>query len=117
MGLDRVPGTLLCAQVTPASEEGPASTEQAPTHPPRYMIIVSRDQPDLWRHLRHMLTGMDGVEVILDRRHGGRWQWSQSREYQERGADRRRPSNPSTGFSRRSFVIVDPTGSLTTPAA
>jgi len=118
MASDRVSGTPLSTQVTPAPGGSPASTGQHQAHRPRYLIIVSRDQPDLWRHLQQLLTAVDGFEVVLDRRHGGRWQWSQSLEYQERGADRRRPPNPETGFSQRSFVIVDPTGSnVTRPAA
>jgi hypothetical protein len=114
MARDHVTGTPLSTQAGPAPTDNPASTGQPQTHRPRYLIIVSRDQPDLWRHLRQLLTGVDGVDVVLDRRHGGRWQWSQSLEYQERGADRRRPSNPEMGFSQRSFVIVDPAGSHVT---
>lgn len=75
---------------------------------PRYLIVVSREQPDLWRHLRQLFTGIDGVNIVLDRRHGGRWQWAQSRAYEERGEDRRRPRNLDGGLSRRSFVIVSP---------
>jgi hypothetical protein len=79
----------------------------------RYLIVVSREQPDLWRHLRQILTGVDGVDVVLDRRYGGRWQWSQSREFQERGADRRQHPLSETLFGHRSFVIVNPAESTT----
>lgn len=75
---------------------------------PRYLIVVSRDQPDLWRHLRQLFTGIAGVDIVLDRRHGGRWQWTQSRACEERGEDRRHPRTSDAGLSHRSFVIINP---------
>jgi hypothetical protein len=110
---------VTAAPVATASGTNPSATgPHRQVQRSRYLIIVSRDQPDLWRHLRQLLTGADGFEVVLDRRHGGRWQWSQSAEFQERGADRRRAHDPRMGFAQRSFVIVDPTGShVTQPVA
>jgi hypothetical protein len=112
------------ASIPLAIQEGSAHGGRAPfagkreTHRPRYLIVVSRDQPDLWRHLRQMFTGIDGVDVVLDRRHGGRWQWAQSSGYEERGEDRRRPRNLNAGFAHRSFVIVNPNETaITSPAA
>ncbi|MBP2670300.1 MAG: hypothetical protein H6Q87_72 [candidate division NC10 bacterium] len=87
------------------------------TRRPRYLIVVSREQPDLWRHLRQLFTGIDGVNIVLDRRHGGRWQWAQSRAYEDRGEDRRRPRNLDAGLSHRSFVIVNPDETGVTPPA
>jgi len=87
------------------------------THRPRYLIVVSREQPDLWRHLRQLFTGIAGVDIVLDRRHGGRWQWAQSRAFEERGEDRRRPRNLDAGLSHRSFVIVNPEETAITPPA
>jgi hypothetical protein len=72
----------------------------------RYLIIVARDQSDLWQHLRRTFGGIDGVEVLLDRRHGGWWQFTQSREYQERGTDRRRPANLETAVRYNAFQVV-----------
>ena len=93
-------------QETPNSPERvSAGTPQASR--PRYVIVVSRDQSDLWRHLRQMFTGVHGVEVVLDRRHRGRWPWTQSRGFEAREEDRRR-SRPQAGFSHRSFVVVNP---------
>jgi hypothetical protein len=112
-----VPDSLTGCQV--ATPEGCAgggsvpSTERLQTERPRYLIVVSREQPDLWRHLRQILTGVDGVDVVLDRRYGGRWQWSQSRELQERGVDRRQHPVSETLFGHRSFVIVNPAVSTT----
>ena len=87
------------------------------THRPRYLIVVSREQPDLWRHLRQLFTGIAGVDIVLDRRHGGRWQWAQSQACAERGEDRRRPRNLDAGLSHRSFVIVNPEDTAITPPA
>jgi len=92
------------------------STRKLQPERARYLIVVSREQPDLWRHLTQILTGVDGVDVVLDRRYGGRWQWSQSREFQERGADRRQHSLSETLFGHRSFVIVNPANSTTSVA-
>ena len=92
------------------------STRKRQTERARYLIVVSREQPDLWRHLRQILTGVDGVDVVLDRRYGGRWQWSQSREFEERGADRRQHPLSETLFGHRSFVIVNPADSAASVA-
>jgi hypothetical protein len=72
----------------------------------RYLIIVAREQFDLLRHLRQTFEGVDQVEVVLDRRHGGWWQWTQSREYQERGADRRRPPKLEADHCYPAFQVV-----------
>jgi hypothetical protein len=72
----------------------------------RYLIIVARDQSDLWQHLRRTFAGADGVEVVLERRHGGWWQYTQSREHQERGTDRRRPPDLQTALRYDAFQVV-----------
>ena len=112
------------ASISLAIQEGSAHGGRTPfagkreTHRPRYLIVVSRDQPDLWRHLRQMFTGIGGVDIVLDRRHGGRWQWTQSCTYEERGEDRRRTRDLDAGLPHRSFVIVTPEeAAVTRPAA
>lgn len=75
---------------------------------PRVLVIVARDQPDLWRYLTRDFGGYKHVEVILDRRHGGRWQWAQTRELQERASDRRRPESSDSDLRYRAFMIVPP---------
>lgn len=108
MAADETTGAPLAVKETstPGGERPFAGCTE--TRRPRYLIVVSREQPDLWRHLRQLFTGIDGVNIVLDRRHGGRWQWAQSRAYEERGEDRRRPRNLDAGLSHRSFVIVNP---------
>jgi hypothetical protein len=91
-----------------ANMESPSSG-QPEAQRPRYVIVVERDQPDLWRHLRQSLRGLEGVDLVLDRRRGGRWRWARSWEYQERGADRRRASDDvETRLSHHSVVVVHP---------
>ncbi|HSB71168.1 MAG TPA: hypothetical protein VLT62_17720 [Candidatus Methylomirabilis sp.] len=75
---------------------------------PRVLVVVARDQPDLWRHLIRDFGRYKHVEVILDRRHGGRWQWTQPRELQERAIDRRRQERSDTDLRYRAFLIVAP---------
>lgn len=74
----------------------------------RVLVIVSRDQPDLWWYLAKDFSRFKGVEVILDRRQGVWCQRVQLRDLQERGADRRTPSNRETDLRSRAFMIVHP---------
>jgi hypothetical protein len=117
MVVDEAAGIPLVLQAGSTHGGRTPFTGKPETHRPRYLIVVSREQPDLWRHLRQLFTGIAGVDIVLDRRHGGRWQWTQSRVYEERGDDRRRPRNLDAGLSHRSFVIVNPEEGAVTPPA
>ena len=72
----------------------------------RYLLIVARNQPDLWRYLKGNFAGDEKVEVILDRRRGERRQRSQPHEPDRRQAERRRPPSLDRDLTYRSFVIV-----------
>jgi hypothetical protein len=72
----------------------------------RYLIIVARDQSDLWQHLQRTFAGAEGVEVLLDRRHGGWWQFTRSRECRESGTDRRRPPDLQTARRYTAFQVI-----------
>jgi len=111
MVLDDAPSLAPLLQAEPIPSGRAPSSCPPQSHRQRYLIVVARDQPDLWRHLRQSLTGLDGVDVVLDRRHGGRWQWTQSCDYQDRGGDRRRSTEVEASLSQRSVVIVQPAGS------
>lgn len=65
----------------------------------RYLIIVARDQPDLYEYLAKQFSGDGEVEVLLDRR-----QRIRAREPERRQADRQ----PRRGFSDglRSLGVV-----------
>ena len=117
MVVDEPAGIPLAIQGGSAHGGKTPFAEKPEMHRRRYLIVVSRDQPDLCRHLRQMFAGIDGVDVVLDRRHGRRWQWTQSRGYEERGEDRRRPCNLDAGIAHRSFVIVNPEDDTITPPA
>ena len=76
----------------------------------RKLVVVARDQFDLWWQLCQALTTADGVEVVLDRRQGGRWQWAESQQRQERGRDRRHsPMERVTSAGRAFLVFPRPT--------
>ena len=56
----------------------------------RYLLIVARTEPDLWRYLKHNFAGDDKVEVVLDRRRG----------------ERRRQPGTEKELQYRSLVII-----------
>jgi hypothetical protein len=70
------------------------------------LIIVARDQPDLWRYLLKQFAGRKEVRVLQDRRQWERRQRRQMWEPERRRADRRMPLTISTDLRRRSFLIV-----------
>mgnify|MGYP001569806234 FL=1 len=72
----------------------------------RYLLIVARTEPDLWRYLKHNFAGDDKVEVILDRRRGERRQRIQPHEPERRQADRRRRPSLDSDLRYRFLVIV-----------
>jgi hypothetical protein len=86
-----------------ASTLGP--TVSAPAERERKLVVVARDQFDLWWQLSQALTKVGEVEVVLDRRQGGRWQWSESRQYEDRGRDRRGLSNQGSDLAGRAFQV------------
>ena len=72
----------------------------------RYLLIVARNQPDLWRYLKDNFARDEKVEVILDRRRGERRQRIQPHEPERRGADRRCRPGADNELSYRSVVII-----------
>jgi len=39
---------------------------------PRYLFIVTREEPELWAHLKREFVNEEGVVVMLDRRRSDR---------------------------------------------
>jgi hypothetical protein len=70
------------------------------------LIIVARDQPDLWQALVGQFAGNTKVQVLQDRRRWGRRQRVQTYEPDRRGLDRRRPPRLEHDVRCRSFVII-----------
>ena len=65
---------------------------------PRWLIVVQRDQLDLFRHLRESFDGVPEVAVILDRRLAERRQEAQpdgasAADPERRQRQRRRPAS------------------------
>ncbi len=72
----------------------------------RSMIIVARDQPELFQALARQFAGDPTVHVFQDRRQWGRRQRIRADSFDRRWADRRLPPSPEQDILRRSFVIV-----------
>ena len=72
----------------------------------QYLLIVARNQSDLWRYLKDNFAGDEKVEVILDRRRGEQRQRVQLHEPERRRAERRRQPSLDKDLIYRSFVIV-----------
>jgi len=92
-----------------SDEASPAGTSRVPAAmragEGRKLVVVARDQFDLWWQLCQAFTKVDGVEVVLDRRQGGRWQWAESQQLRERGRDRRDPPNGESDLAGRAFRV------------
>ncbi|MGH7262946.1 MAG: hypothetical protein ACREH7_03375 [Candidatus Rokuibacteriota bacterium] len=74
-----------------------------------HLFIVAWDRPDLWDYWRRWFSGVEDVQVILDRRRGDRRQAARAHEPERRGAGRR--SQPGIDEELRSlgFAIIRPT--------
>ena len=74
----------------------------------RSLIIVARDQPEVWKSLTNHFVGNEDVLVVLDRRQGERRQKAQTVARDRRGADRRREPRIENDLRSRHFVIARP---------
>lgn len=74
----------------------------------RDMVIVARDQPDLWQYLLQEFAEDEEVQVLLDRRQGERRQQVQRCESERRGANRRRGVTTDTDLQYHPFILVLP---------
>ena len=72
------------------------------------LIIVAREQPELWRYMTRHFVRFTRVQVLLDRRQGERRQRFQRYEPERRRLDRRRPPRLETDLRSRPYVIVPP---------
>lgn len=115
MVLEDVPGVTPERDAASAPAAGSPPTGKSVTPRPRYVIVVARDQPDLWRHLRQSVGEIHGVHVVLDRRHGGRWAWARSWD-ERHDVDRRRGADDANRLSYPSVFTIHPEGSSSTPS-
>jgi len=78
------------------------------TRPPvRGLLIVARDQPDLYDCLRHTYGDSETLTVLLDRRQGERRR-SHVPIVGERRRDRRRPLSITEDLRYQQYVLVRP---------
>jgi hypothetical protein len=87
---------------------GESGTREAETSVGRVqgLIIVARDQPDLWRYLAQQFAEHTEIRVLLDRRQWERRHRIRRCDPERRRADRRRPLSHDTDLRYRSFLIV-----------
>ena len=81
-------------------------TERGGPTRPRYLVIVSREERDLWRHVAQYTRDLQGVQVLLDRRQRDRRQRGQPVALERRRRDRRRPPTPEGDLRRHPFLLV-----------
>ena len=74
----------------------------------RGLIIVARDQPDLWNALMQEFGQYQEIRVLLDRRQGERRVRNQAYAPNRRGADRRSLPRIEDDVRSRQYVLVRP---------
>jgi len=74
----------------------------------RGMIIVARDQTDLWRTLMQEFAQSQEICILLDRRQGERRKGSQFYAPDRRGVDRRSLPRIEDDVRSRQYVLVRP---------
>jgi hypothetical protein len=70
------------------------------------LIIVARDQPDLWFAIQRQFAAYTRVQVIQDRRRSERRQRFRLYEPERRRVDRRRPLFIENDLYWRPYLIV-----------
>ena len=98
------------APANPTTEHTPLApgtpTERGGPTRPRYLVIVSREELDLWRHVAQYTGELQGVQILLDRRQRERRQLGQPVALERRRADRRRPPTAEGDLRRHPFLLV-----------
>ena len=84
------------------------SPKPQPTGIMRALVVVARDEPELWQSLTQHFSANEDVQVLLDRRQGERRQRVQAYERDRRGPDRRRPPSIESGVSHPRYVMARP---------
>jgi hypothetical protein len=84
------------------------SNVQPPAKWVRSLIIVSREQPDLWQTLTREFGQSEEIQVILDRRQGERRRDPRITLADRRGPDRRNLSRIEDDLRYRQYVLVRP---------
>lgn len=74
----------------------------------RGLLIVARDQLELYDYLQHAYGGSAEVTVLFDRRHADRRQTVQSVRRERRRKDRRRLPSLADDLRFQQYVLVRP---------
>ncbi len=78
----------------------------AGTPGPRSLIIVAREELDLWLYLTRTYGGIPELQVLLDRRQVERRHQIQPHTPERRKADRRRSLSSEETLRRQPFLVV-----------
>ena len=70
------------------------------------LFLVAWDRPDLWDYFRRWFSGVETVQVILDRRRGERRKATQAHEPGQRREDRRRQLGLDDEVRSSGFAIT-----------
>ncbi len=71
-----------------------------------HLFIVAWNRPDLWDYWKRWFSGVENVEVILDRRRGERRLTPRAFEPERRGAERRCREDVDDELRSAGFAIV-----------
>ncbi len=71
-----------------------------------HIFIVAWDRPDLWDYWRRWFSGVEDVQVILDRRRGERRRAARAHEPERRRTDRRTEPGIEAELRSTGFAIV-----------
>ena len=74
----------------------------------RGLMIVARNQPDLWQTLTRAFGYSEGIRVFLDRRHGERRKEDRLHAPDRRGTERRNLLHIEDDLRARQYVLVRP---------
>jgi hypothetical protein len=66
----------------------------------RCLVIVARDQPELFERLTSIYRDEEWIEILVDRRHGAPGPEMAS------GSDRRSPPTPQTDLREHAFIVI-----------
>ena len=72
------------------------------------LIIVARDQEDLWQALVRTVGSCATVQLVRDRRYGERRRRDHRPAAERRNDDRRHASAPAEDPQRRQYVVARP---------
>ena len=93
-------------QAAPAPSAPAMPTDRGGPTRPRYLVIVSRAELDLWGQVAQYTRDLQGVQVLLDRRQRERRQRGQPVALERRRADRRRPPTAEGDLRRHPVLLV-----------